>query len=180
MAFVKEKPNPQEEEKEFSEIIGDLVEQWGFKRHLGRIWSLLYLRRKPMNPSQIQKELSLSAGNVNALLNELQTWGVVHRVRIANDRNFYYEAEPHIWKSMSNVAKARELRILEEAILEIKKLEESLKKKGKDPKAQYQSKQIQHVYETLDSAFALARLIVHASPEKLSKMSRVVSRLRSL
>lgn len=77
--------NMSEEEIAFSEIIGDLVEQWGFNRHLGRIWSLLFLRQKPLSPSDIQQGLSLSAGSVSSGLSELQIWGVVKRIRLVGD-----------------------------------------------------------------------------------------------
>jgi DNA-binding transcriptional regulator GbsR (MarR family) len=96
------------EEEAFSRVVESLVEQWGFKPLLGRVWSLLYMRNQPLNPSQIEEELALSKGNVNGLLNELMMWGVVKKVRVASDRNYYYEVEQQIWKSISNVLQSRE------------------------------------------------------------------------
>lgn len=168
------------EEVAFSEIIGDLVEQWGFKRHLGRIWGLLYLRQEPLNPKQIQDELSLSAGNVNALLSELQTWGVVKRVRLAGDRHFYFEAETHIWRSISNVLHTREFRILDEALAGLRSLAVTLEKHPKKELAAFQLKRLAHIRNAIDTVYTLASIVLQASPERLAKISKLISRLRGL
>ena len=172
-----ERTSMTEEEIAFSEIIGDLVEQWGFRRHLGRIWSLLYLRAEPVNPTRIQSQLELSAGSVNAHLSELQTWGTVKRVRIAGDRNFYYEVNPSIWKSVSNVIRTRELRILEEAQSGLRSLSARLKRGGKDD---FQARRVEKVRTVAELAIGLSSLLIGAPPEKIVKAVRMLKRLRSL
>ncbi len=169
-----------EEEIAFSEIIGDLIEQWGFKRHLGRVWALLYLRPEPLNPKQIQLELSLSAGSVNALLSELQTWGVAKRVRIAGDRHFYFEAETHIWKSITTVLQMREFRILDEAMAGLKALDRTLKRSPQKDMAKFQLKRIEHVSSTIQTVYSLSSILLQASPDRLEKISRLISRLRMM
>lgn len=76
----------------FLDIIGDLVEQWGFNRQTGSIWALLYLYGEPLNPRQIQEALVLSAGSVNSLLAELQSWGAIKRIRVSGDRQLLFRA----------------------------------------------------------------------------------------
>lgn len=169
-----------EEEIAFSEIIGDLIEQWGFKRHLGRVWGLLYLRPEPLNPKQIQTELSLSAGSVNQLLSELQTWGVAKRVRIAGDRHFYFEAETQIWKSITTVLQMREFRILDEALSGLRALDRTLKRNEQQDHAKFQIQRIGHVLSTIDTVYALSSLLLQASPDRLQKISRLISRLRMM
>lgn len=160
-----------EEEVAFSEIIGDLVEQWGFNRNLGRIWSFLYLSQKPLNATDVQETLSMSAGAVSASLAELQTWGVVKRIRMAGDRNFYFEAEPQIWKSVGNVFRARELRILGEACSGMQALETRL---GKG------AKRVKHVREALESATSLVEELISSSRPSLARLNRHFNRLKSL
>lgn len=169
-----------EEEIAFSEIIGDLVEQWGFNRHLGRIWSLLYLRPQPINPTDIQDILSLSAGSVSSGLAELQTWGVVKRIRIAADRNFYYEPETHIWRSVANVLRTREIRILEEAQGGLGALCTTLQKKTKDDLADFQAKRVKHVRDAVETAQSLFNHLITPSSSGLMKMKSLFNRLRSL
>lgn len=169
-----------QEEQEFSRVIESLVEQWGFKPLLGRVWSLLYLRNKPMNPSQLEEELCISKGNVNGLINELLLWGVVKKVRVANDRNYYYEVEQQIWKSISNVVQAREARILQEAVEQITNLEQSISANKEFENRDHQAQRLAHVRQALETAQSITNLLIKASPEKLAMMSKLVSKLRSL
>lgn len=168
------------EEEAFSRVIESIVEQWGFKPLLGRVWSLLYMRNQPLNPSQIEYELALSKGNVNGLLNELMDWGVVKKVRLGGDRNYYYEVEQQIWKSISNVLQSREARILDEAIERTTHLEQVLINAGKNKQRDHQIQRIKHVRETLETAQTLTSMLIKSSPEKLAKISKLISKLRSL
>lgn len=175
-----EKTTLTHEEKQFSEIVADLVEQWGFKRHLGRVWAFLYLRQMPQNPSHMQEALNLSPGNLHSFLNELLTWGVIRKIRIPGDRSYYYEVDGPIWQSISNVLKSRELRILEQASSNLKDLKQTLSKKNADSSAAFQSRQIEHVLATIDTVRSLADLVVLSSPKKLEKISKIIQRLRSM
>ena len=168
------------EEQTFSRVIESIVEQWGFKPLLGQVWALLYLRQKPLSPSQIEDELGLSKGNVNGLINELLKWGVAQKVRVPGDRNYYYEVEQEIWKSISNVIETRESRILNEAIDRITVLEETLKGTNKSEKTEHQLKRFKHVREALETAQTLTNLLIKASPEKLASVAKIVSKLRNL
>lgn len=176
---MTEKIKMTEEEVAFSEIIGDLVEQWGFNRHLGRIWSILFLRQKPLSPSDIQDGLALSAGSVSSGLSELQTWGVVKRIRMAGDRNFYYEPETRIWKSVSNVLRTREIRILEEAQGGLTALVERLQSKGKEENADFQVKRVKQIREAMETAHQLFSALVTGGPMSLPKLSRLFDKFRS-
>lgn len=168
-----------EEEVAFSEIIGDLVEQWGFNRQLGRIWCLLYLNPKPQSPSDLQEALQLSAGSVSSALNELQMWGVVKRLRVSGDRNFYYEPENRIWKSVSNVLRSREIRILDEAQAGLSALIESLQQK-KDTDRDFQIKRVKQVREAIETAHHLFNALVNGGPFSLPKLNRLFDRFKSL
>lgn len=169
-----------EEEFAFSEIIGDLIEQWGFKRHLGRIWSLLYLSAVPLNPSDIQEQLELSAGSVSSALSELQMWGVVKRIRIAGDRNFYFEADEHIWRSISTVLHTRELRILEEAQGSLGALQKSLSESGKGTNSKFQAGRVKHVKDAVETAHSLFNQLFLSQTPSLPRMGKLFRRLKTL
>ncbi|NBT58837.1 hypothetical protein EBT16_08650 [bacterium] len=168
-----------EEEVAFAEIIGDLVEQWGFNRQLGRVWCLLFLQSKPQSPSDIQEALGLSAGSVSSALNELQMWGVVKRLRVSGDRNFYYEPEIRIWKSISNVLRAREIRILDEAQAGLSALIESLQQK-KDSEKEFQIKRVKQVREAIDTAQQLFNALINGGAFSLPKLNRLFDRFKAL
>jgi DNA-binding transcriptional regulator GbsR (MarR family) len=96
--------------------IGGLMEFWGFKRNMGRIWTLLYLAPGPLSAAEIGDRLSLSSGAVSMLLAELTHWGAVKKAWVPGTRRDHYESESNIWKLVSRVFRERELHKITEAI----------------------------------------------------------------
>ena len=92
-----------------ADAIGGLMEAWGFKRNMGRVWALLYLEKVPMSAADLGERLSLSSGAMSMLLAELQQWGVVRKIWLPGERREYFEAETSIWKMVSRVLREREL-----------------------------------------------------------------------
>ncbi len=98
-----------------ADAIGALMESWGFKRNMGRVWAMLYLEQAPLSAADIGERLSLSTGAMSMLLTELQQWGVVRKTWVPGERRDYYEAETSIWKMVSRVLRERELRWIQDA-----------------------------------------------------------------
>jgi DNA-binding transcriptional regulator GbsR (MarR family) len=98
-----------------ADAVGGLMEKWGFKRNMGRVWALLYLERQPMSAADLGERLSLSTGAMSMLLTELQQWSVVRKAWVPGERRDYYEAETSIWKMVSRVLRERELRWIQDA-----------------------------------------------------------------
>ena len=103
-------------ELEVADTVGRLMEFWGFKRPMGRIWALLYLSEEPLPAAELGERLAMSAGGVSLALTELQKWGVVKKAWVPGERKEYYEAETSIWKMISRVFRERELVQIREAI----------------------------------------------------------------
>jgi DNA-binding transcriptional regulator GbsR (MarR family) len=103
-------------EQILSDAIGRLMEFWGFKRHMGRIWTVLYLRDDPHSAADLRDKLQLSAGSVSMALNELARWGVVRKVWVHGQRREFFAAESNLWKMVSRVFRERELVEVHEAI----------------------------------------------------------------
>lgn len=165
---------PSKEEKQFCNIIGELVEQWGFNRHLGHVWGLLYLNATALNPNQIQEKLHLSSSNTNTILNELLAWGVIKRVNVPNDRKFYYQVEDHIWKSISNVIKAREFRVLGQAIEQLQNLQ------AQKTATPYQGEQMKHILNTLGLFQTLGSTLLNASDKQIESIGKIISKLKGM
>jgi len=105
-----------ESERIVSDAIGRLMVLWGFKRNMGRVWTLLYLSNEPLTAYVLRERLQLSAGAISMTLNELARWGVVHKVWRQGDRHDYYEAESSLWKMISRVLRERELSEVDHTI----------------------------------------------------------------
>jgi DNA-binding transcriptional regulator GbsR (MarR family) len=99
-----------------ADAVGALMEGWGFKRNMGRMWALLYLEQRAMSAQDLGDRLQLSSGAVSMLLTELQQWSVVKKTWIPGERREHYEAETSIWKLVSRVLRDRELRWIEDAL----------------------------------------------------------------
>jgi DNA-binding transcriptional regulator GbsR (MarR family) len=97
-----------ESERIVSDAIGRLMELWGFKRNMGRVWAVLYLANEPLTAKQLRGRLQLSSGAVSMTLNELSRWGVVRKIWVQGDRRDFYEAEANVWKMISRVMRERE------------------------------------------------------------------------
>ena len=58
-----------------ADAIGEVIEHWGFRKALGRVWTILYLGEDPRSAADLAERLSMSAGAVSTTLGELQRWG---------------------------------------------------------------------------------------------------------
>jgi DNA-binding transcriptional regulator GbsR (MarR family) len=102
-------PNP---ELSVADSIGQLMEFWGFKRPMGRIWALLYLSPEPLGAAEIGERLTMSAGAVSMALSELTKWGAAKKTWRPGERRDYYEAETSIGKLVQRVLRERELLLV--------------------------------------------------------------------
>lgn len=99
-----------------ADAVGALIEHWGFKRNMGRVWAVLYLEQAPLSAADLGERLSLSSGAISMLLAELVQWGVIKKAWVPGERRDHYEAETSIWKMVSRVLRERELRWIQDAL----------------------------------------------------------------
>src|SRR2546423_817881 len=62
-----------------ADAVGALMESWGFKRNMGRMWAVMYLEDHPLTAAELGDRLGLSTGAVSMLLSELVKHFKVHR-----------------------------------------------------------------------------------------------------
>ncbi|MBN2197010.1 MAG: hypothetical protein JW751_29670 [Polyangiaceae bacterium] len=98
-----------------AETIGQLMQFWGFKRPMGRMWTLLYLSPDPLGAAELGERLRMSAGAVSMTINELLKWGAIRRTWRPGERRDYFECEVSIWKLVRRVLHERELTLVREA-----------------------------------------------------------------
>ena len=93
-----------------ADAVGALMEAWGFRRNMGRMWAVLYLEDHPLTAADLGERLGLSTGAVSMLVNELVHWGIIKKTWVVGERREHFEAETSIWKMISRVFRERELR----------------------------------------------------------------------
>ena len=104
-----------EAESAVIEALGKLMEFWGFRPALGRIWGLLYLSTEPVPAGAVVERLAMSTGAVSMGLQELQRWGVIRKVLVPGERREHFAAEADVWKLVSRVLREREFREIDTA-----------------------------------------------------------------
>jgi HTH-type transcriptional regulator, glycine betaine synthesis regulator len=136
-----------------SNVIGRLIEFWGFKRNMGRVWSVLYLSPKPQSAEDLRELLQLSSGAVSMTLSELSRWGVVRKVWIQGERKDFFAAEVQLWKMISRVFNEREKIEILAAIEAFQEVLPDLERLKADPdpevraRAELQSERIHHLLD---------------------------------
>jgi DNA-binding transcriptional regulator GbsR (MarR family) len=156
-AVGKEKHTLWPSEAAVSDVVGRIIEFWGFKRNMGRIWAVLYLSPEPLSAEDLRQTLKISSGAVSMTLNELSRWGVVRKVWVQGERKDFYAAEVQLWRMISRVFSEREkteivmaIEAFEEALAEVSKLRNS-----NDPKVRARA-ELQ--YERIKTLLELAKL----------------------
>src|SRR5512138_1298444 len=99
-----------------ADAVGALMELWGFRRQLGRIWAVLFLSDRPLAAPDLCERLHISTGLLSMSLAELRRWGVVRSVEIPGDRKEHFEPETNVWKLVARVLREREKRAVEAAL----------------------------------------------------------------
>ena len=140
-----------------ADTIGELMEFWGFKRNMGRMWTLLYLESKPLSAAELCQRLSLSSGAVSMHLSELSKWGAVRKAWVPGERRDYYEPETSIWKMISRVLRERELRKISEAIAVFERAASALRDK-RDAAENAEKSLFEPALDRIEGLLGLARI----------------------
>jgi len=148
-------------ERIVSDTVGHLMELWGFKRNMGRVWTVLYLAGEPLTARQLHERLQLSTGAVSMTLNELARWGVVQKSWVQGDRRDFFEAEANLWKMISRVIREREqaeivraIEAFEDALVALKREAEERGLLGQSSAA----KRVRVQHERIERLLELAKL----------------------
>jgi DNA-binding transcriptional regulator GbsR (MarR family) len=97
------------------EVVGELIEFWGFRKILGQVWAVLYLAGRPLSAPELQRRLQASAGAISLALGDLKRWGVITQMWRPGHRSILYLPETDFWKMVSRVVRERELNLIRSA-----------------------------------------------------------------
>ncbi len=99
-----------------ADALGELMEFWGFRKQLGRVWAVLFLSDRPLAAPELCERLGISTGLLSMSLTELRGWGAVRSVSVPGDRKEHFEAETNIWSLVRRVLAEREKKTIERAL----------------------------------------------------------------
>ena len=138
-----------------ADLIGQLMEFWGFKRNMGRLWCVLFLEREPLSAPDLAERLSLSAGAISMTLAELSKWGAVKKAWVPGERRDYYQPETDIWKMVSRVFRERELQQIQAAK---EALGEASRRLASDEASGAGGKELTYARHRIESLLTLAEI----------------------
>jgi DNA-binding transcriptional regulator GbsR (MarR family) len=99
-----------------ADAIGAIMELWGFRRQLGRVWTVLFLSERPLHAPELCERLQISTGLLSMTLTELRRWEAVRSVEVPGDRKEHFEAEVNVWKLVRKVLSERERAAVQAAL----------------------------------------------------------------
>jgi DNA-binding transcriptional regulator GbsR (MarR family) len=89
---------------------GEMGGRWGVNRTVGQIYALLFLSDRPLNAEEMTELLGMSRSNVSMGMKELESWRLVRKRHLANDRRDYFEAPDDVWQIIRTLAEERRRR----------------------------------------------------------------------
>lgn len=161
-----------ETEISVADTVGRLMHFWGFKRPMGRIWTVLYLAPEPLSAAELGEHLRMSAGGVSMALSELEKWGCVARMAQSGTRRDYFRAEPDIWKMVRRVLHERELRLVREFGATLEQAEASL---HDDQDLEYKRERLRRLAELARTGDTLLSALCAGMPIDPAAMRRAES-----
>src|SRR5262245_16594900 len=109
---------------------GEMGTRWGINRTVAQIHALLYLSPRPMNAEEICATLSATRSHVSISLRELQSWGLVKRVRVLGDRRDHFESPKDVWEMFARVLEERKRREMDPTLAMLQEAAAELRKPG--------------------------------------------------
>jgi DNA-binding transcriptional regulator GbsR (MarR family) len=103
-------------EQRAADAVGALLVLWGFKRQMGRVWTILFLSERPLTAAEACERLGISTGLLSMTLADLRSWGAVRTVTVPGERRERYGAEVQVWRMVLRVLGSRERGALDEAL----------------------------------------------------------------
>jgi DNA-binding transcriptional regulator GbsR (MarR family) len=152
-----------------ADAVGALMELWGFKRQLGRVWAVLFLSDRPQCAPELCDRLQISTGLLSMSLGELRQWGVVRPVEVPGDRKEHYQAETNVWRLVTKVLREREMEAVRGALgtLERALAEVRAALSDADPalrvQARFRARRLEQLIELTRAALNVLRLLVDSA-----------------
>jgi len=111
-----------------AELIGNFIEYWGFKAVHGRIWTMIFLSKEPVNAKFLIDKLDISKALVSMSIKDLLHYNVITEVEKDGPSTQKYTFNPDIFTVVTNVLKTRESQLLREINEQISKTKATVKR----------------------------------------------------
>src|SRR5512142_2633739 len=152
-----------------ADAVGALMELWGFRRQLGRIWAVLFLADRPVAAPELCEQLEISTGLLSMSLAELRSWGVVRGVTVEGDRKEHYQAETNVWRLVAHVLRERERKAVEGALAAFQRALEEMRAAAADldpavrAQARFRARRLEMLVGLCQAALGVLRVLLDSA-----------------
>jgi DNA-binding transcriptional regulator GbsR (MarR family) len=94
-----------------TEGIGDFIEYWGFKKIHGKLWSLIFLAKEPVDAKYLMENLNVSKALISLSLKDLMGYDVI-LTSPEKRSTVHYISNPNLLDVIMNVILSREAKML--------------------------------------------------------------------
>ena len=152
---------------------GDMGVHWGMSRSTCQVHALLYLSERPITAEDICNSLKLARSNISTSLKELQSWNLIRRVPVANDRRDHFTAETDVWEIAKRISTRRKEQEIDPALMALRDCV-ALAKTEKNPETAKRLIAMLQFTEKMDSWYSEMLRIPRGQLEYLFKIGAKV------
>ncbi len=157
---------------------GEMGTKWGINRTVAQIHALLFISDKPMAADEIVGTLGVARSNVSNSLRELQNWGIVKIVHIADDRRDHFESMKDVFEMFRVILRERKRREIDPTVTMLRAcIAEAGRPKAADAVTRERLGQLLDFFELATSAYAQSEKMPTAAAIKLAKAGDRVFKL---
>ena len=149
---------------------GEMGTKWGINRTVAQIHALLFISDRPLAADEIVGTLGVARSNVSNSLRELQNWGIVKIVHVADDRRDHFESMKDVFEMFRVILRERKRREIDPTVTMLRAcLAEAGKPKATDAVTRERLGQLLDFFELATSAYAQSEKMPTAAAIKLAK-----------
>ncbi len=157
---------------------GEMGTRWGINRTVAQLHALLFISDKPMAADEIVGTLGVARSNVSNSLRELQNWGIVKIVHIADDRRDHFESMKDVFEMFRVILRERKRREIDPTVTMLRAcIAEAGRPKAADAVTRERLGQLLDFFELATSAYAQSEKMPTAAAIKLAKAGDRVFKL---
>ncbi len=126
------KPIVSNEVDVLADQIGNFIQYWGFRKIEGRLWTYIFLSKRPLKAGELMAHTKISKAMFSLAVNELLKYDVIEKAFPSKERGQAYRPNLNVMEVINNVFKAREKRM----IVKIESSYQSVKKNKRTTQAE--------------------------------------------
>ena len=157
---------------------GKMGVRWGINRTVAQVHALLVLSQRPLPAEEIADTLRIARSNASTSLRELQNWGIVKVVHVADDRRDHFETIKDVFAMFRVIARERKKREIDPTIELLREcVADASKPRSAEPFTRERLNELLEVFELGASVYDRIEKLPGSAVRKIAKLGDKTFRL---